>query len=278
MPSDENIIWLNGSLRTAAEAGLFPLDRGFTLGDGVFETLRAYAGKPFAVTHHWKRLAHACEITGLTVPSRDEFARILNLTLSANNLLEARIRFTVTRGCDPQGSSPTMVCSATPAPVFEAAERVVTVPWTRNEQGALAGVKSTSYAENVMAIAYARRENAGEALFFNTRGELCEGATTNVFIVKGTEVFTPPLSSGCLAGVTRELVIGLCREHRISVSETSLTLQQLLEADEAFLTSSTREVQPISHLNGTPFSSCADRTGERIAGLFKTILHRDCDL
>lgn len=278
MPSDENIIWLNGRLKPAAEAGLLPLDRGFTLGDGVFETLRAYDGKPFAVSRHWKRLAHACETTGIAVPTCDEFASVLNLTLAANNLLEARIRFTVTRGCDPEGSSPTMVCSATPAPVFEAAERVVTVPWTRNEKGALAGVKSTSYGENIMAIAHAKRENAGEALFLNTRGELCEGATTNIFIVKGTDVFTPPLSSGCLAGVTRELVIGLCREHQISISEIPLTLQQLMDADEAFLTSSTREVHPISHLNGTPFSSYAGRTGERIAGLFRTILHRDYTL
>lgn len=278
MPSEENILWHNGRLRPAGEAGVFPLDRGFTLGDGVFETLRAYGGKPFAVTRHWKRLAHACETTGLSVPTCDEFARVLSLTLSANHLLEARVRFTVTRGSDPENLGPTMICMATPAATFAAAERVVTVPWTRNEKGALAGVKSISYGENVMAIAYAKRENAGEALFFNTRGELCEGATTNIFVVKDTDVFTPPLSSGCLAGVTRELVIELCRDHQINLSEAPLTSRELTGADEAFLTSSTREVQPISHINGTPFPSCTRPTSERIAGLFRNILHQDYNL
>ncbi len=278
MASEANIIWLNGRLRPAGEAAVYSLDRGFTLGDGVFETLRAYGGKPFAVARHWKRLAHACETTGLPVPTCDEFARVLNLTLAANNLPEARIRFTVTRGSDPDGLSPTIVCSISPATTFAAAEKVVTAPWTRNEKGALTGVKSVSYGENLMAIAYAKRENAAEAIFFNTRGELCEGATTNIFIVKGTDVFTPPLSSGCLAGVTRELVIELCRDHRINLSETPLTSHDLTTADEAFLTSSTREVQPVSHLNGIPFSSCAYPTGERIASLFKNILHQDYTL
>lgn len=275
MSSEENIIWLNGRLTPAGETGVFPLDRGFTLGDGVFETLRAYGGKPFAVARHWKRLAHACETTGLPVPSCDEFTRVMNLTIAANKLQEARVRFTVTRGSAPEGLSPTVVCTATPAATFAAAERVVTVPWTRNEKGALAGVKSVSYGENIMAIAYAKREGAGEALFFNTRGELCEGATTNIFIVKGADVFTPPLSSGCLAGVTRELVIELCRDHQINLTETPLTPQALMAADEAFLTSSTREVQPVSHLNGIPFPSRAYLTSERIAGLFRNILHPD---
>lgn len=275
MSSGENIIWLNDRLTPAGGACVFPLDRGFTLGDGVFETLRVYGGKPFAVDRHWKRLAHSCEVTGIPVPTCDEFTKVLNLTLAANDLLEARIRFTVTRGSEPDGQSPTITCSATPASRHEGAERVVTVPWTRNERGALTGVKSVSYGENVMALAFAQKENAGEALFFNTRDELCEGATTNVFIVKGAEVFTPPLSSGCLAGVTRELVIDLCREHLIPISETPVSAPQLMAADEAFLTSSTREVQPISHLNGNPFPSCAGNTSERIAGLFRNILHPD---
>ncbi|CAN5863201.1 aminodeoxychorismate lyase [soil metagenome] len=278
MPSDENIIWLNGRLRPAVEAGVFPLDRGFTLGDGVFETLRAYGGIPFASTRHWQRLAQACETTGLPVPTCDEFTHVLSATLAANDLLEARVRFTVTRGSDPEGHSPTVVCSATPAITFAATERVATAPWTRNENGALAGVKSLSYAENVMAIAHAKRESAGEALFFNTRGELCEGATTNIFIVKDTNVFTPPLSSGCLAGVTRELVIELCRDHQISISEIPLSSRELMDADEAFLTSSTRAVQPISHINGIPFSSCSSPIGERIGGLFRSILHQNYTL
>lgn len=278
MSSGENIIWLNGRLIPASETCISPLDRGLTLGDGVFETLRTYGGKPFAVARHWRRLVHSCEVMGLAVPTHDAFANAMSLTLTANALLDARVRFTVTRGNDQEGASPTMICFATPAHSYEATVRVVTVPWPRNEQGTLAGVKSISYGENVMALAYAKKQNAGEAVFFNTRGELCEGATTNIFIIKGGQVFTPPISSGCLAGVTRELIIELCRDNNISISETPLTAQALTGADEAFLTSSTREVQPISHLNGIPFPKSVGFTSQRIVELFRNVLHHDCDL
>lgn len=278
MSSGENIIWLNGRLVPASEACISPLDRGFSLGDGIFETLRAYGGKPFAVARHWRRLVQTCEVMGLTVPTHDAFASALSLTLTANSLLDARVRFTVTRGNDQERVSPTMICFATPSHRHEATERVVTAPWPRNEQGALAGVKSISYGENLMALAYAKKQNAGEAVFFNTRGELCEGATSNVFIIKGGQVFTPPISSGCLAGVTRELVIELCRDNHIGISEIPLISQSLMEADEAFLTSSTREVQPISHINGIPFPKSAGFTSQHIVELFRNVLYHDCNL
>lgn len=278
MSSGENIIWINGGLIPASEACISPLDRGLTLGDGVFETLRSYGGKPFAVERHWRRLAQSCEVVDLIVPTQDAFASALNLTLTANALLDARVRFTVTRGNDQKGASPTMICFATPSHSYEATERVVTVPWPRNEQSPLAGVKSISYGENLMALAYAKKQKAGEAVFFNTRGELCEGATTNIFIIKGGQVFTPPISSGCLAGVTRELVIELCHDNNISISEMPLTSQALTEADEAFLTSSTREVQPISHLNGIPFPKSVGFTSRHIVELFRNVLYHDCSL
>ncbi len=278
MSSGENIIWLNGSLITASEAYISPLDRGVILGEGVFETMRAYGGKPFAVDRHWKRLLRSCEILGLPTPPRDDFTNALSQILSANTLLEARIRFTVTKGTDLTGDSLTMFCIASPAPVFGATERVVTVPWLRNEHSALSGAKSISYGENVIAQAYANKNKAGEALFFNTKGELCEGATTNIFIVKDEQVFTPPISSGCLAGVTRELVIELCHSNAIGISEITLTSQPLTDADEAFLTSSTREVQPISHLNGIPFPKSDGGISHRIAGLYRNILRHDCAL
>ncbi|MEY4484793.1 MAG: hypothetical protein RL693_2245, partial [Verrucomicrobiota bacterium] len=114
MSSDENIIWVNGRLRSAGQHCVSPLDRGFTLGDGVFETLRAYGGKPFAMKRHWKRLMHACETTGLPVPAFDDFANTMDLTLAANNLMEARVRYTVTSGGDPEGGASNAVCYATP--------------------------------------------------------------------------------------------------------------------------------------------------------------------
>jgi branched-chain amino acid aminotransferase len=122
---------------------------------------------------------------------------------------------------------------------------VVTFPWPRNERGALAGVKTISYAENVYALAYARQRGAGEAIFGNLAGNLCEGSATNVFVVVGGRLITPPLSAGCLAGVTRGLLIEWA-----GAEEEDLPLSALAEAGEAFLTGTSRDVQPIRLVDG----------------------------
>jgi branched-chain amino acid aminotransferase len=129
---------------------------------------------------------------------------------------------------------------------WPATESVVVVPWVRNERSAVAGVKTTAYAENVVALAHAKAAGAGEALLANTAGELCEGTGTNVFVVHDGVVRTPPLDSGCLAGVTRALVLAGCPE----VREERLTLDDLATADEVFLTSSTRDVQGVDAVDG----------------------------
>ena len=120
------------------------------------------------------------------------------------------------------------------------------MPWTRNERSATAGLKTTSYAENVVALAYAKERGGIEAIFANTRGELCEGTGTNVFVVVDGELLTPPLESGCLAGITRELTLEWCREEGLPVREQTLPLSVLQTADEVFLTSSTKDVLAVS--------------------------------
>ena len=122
---------------------------------------------------------------------------------------------------------------------------VVTVPWPRNERSALAGLKTTSYAENVLALSYARDRGGGEAIFGNTVGNLCEGTGTNVFVMVGGRLITPPLSSGCLAGVTRGLVI-----EWVGADEEDLPIGALAAAEEAFQTGTTRDVQPIRSVDG----------------------------
>ena len=124
--------------------------------------------------------------------------------------------------------------------------KVVVVPWTRNERSATAGLKTTSYAENVVALAYAKERGGIEAIFANTRGELCEGTGSNIFVVVDGELLTPPLDSGCLAGITRELTIEWCRAEGLPVREQTLPLSVLETADEVFITSSTKDVLPIS--------------------------------
>src|SRR6187200_971330 len=144
MPSHEPLLWINGSLVPKTEARISPFDHGFTVGDGAFETLRSYDGKLFAPTLHWNRLVRSCESLGIQSPGWHEFQSAMETTLTASGLRDARVRFTVSSGDGPQGSgrdgaAPTMCCMAAPPPVYGPAERVVTVPWTRNERGALTG-------------------------------------------------------------------------------------------------------------------------------------------
>ena len=137
------------------------------------------------------------------------------------------------------------------------------VPWPRNERGALSGLKTTSYGENVRALAYAAERGGGEAIFANTVGQLCEGTGTNVFVVRGGRLLTPPLSSGCLAGVTRALVIEWA-----GAEEEDLPLDALAGAEEAFLSGTTRDVQPIRNVDGAALPAAPGPVTRKAAEIF----------
>ena len=148
----------------------------------------------------------------------------------------------------------------------------MTVPWRRNEHSAVAGLKTTSYAENVVALAYAHERGGSEAIFANTAGALCEGTGSNVFLVVDGRLCTPPLSSGCLAGITRELV-----REVVAVDEITLPLGALAATSEAFLTSSTRDVQPISLVDGVALPTCPGPHTAAAAAAFAALMARDLD-
>src|SRR5436190_1852231 len=184
---------------------------------------------------------------GLAVPFDDDVLRdAINATIAANEPGAGWVRVTVTGGAGPMGSArseerATVVIQCGPATEWAVAADVITVPWPRNERGALAGLKTTSYAENVVARERARAAGAEEALFANTVGNLCEGTGSNVFVGRNGQLLTPPLASGCLAGVTRELLLELA----LPIVESDVAMTALPDVDEAFLTSSTRDVQTI---------------------------------
>ncbi|MFC4032132.1 aminotransferase class IV [Streptomyces polygonati] len=242
-------IWVDGGLRDAADATVSVLDHGLTVGDGVFETLKAVRGRAFATTRHLKRMARSASGLGLPEPDLDEVARACEAVLAANPMPLGRLRVTFTGGLSPLGSDrgdagPTLVVAIGEASARPDTTAVVTVPWARNEKGALSGLKTTSYGENVVALARAHQHGASEALFANTRGRLCEGTGSNVFVVLGGRLLTPPLASGCLAGITRELVV-----EWTGAQEADLPLEALAEAEEVFLTSSLRDVQAVRRVD-----------------------------
>ena len=210
-PETNDPVWIDGQLIGSGASVPYD-DHGVTVGDGAFETIKIEGGQAFALRRHLDRLEQSVQL--LRLPPLD---RALLESGIAEVLAEPRqgfLRVTVTAGRGPLGSNRDdsnlrLIVAVRAGSVRVDPTDVVTVPWTRNESGALAGIKSTSYAENVVALSVADEAGASEALFANTVGNLCEGTGSNVFVGFGDRLVTPPLSSGCLAGVTRALVMGI---------------------------------------------------------------------
>ena len=243
-------VWFNGALLDDPTTPVIRVDdHGLTVGDGVFEAIKVRDSRPFALTRHLDRLVHSSAGLGLPEPDRAQVQEAIEAVLEGQQLPLGRLRVTWTAGPAPLGSGrgggpPSLLVVASPMDPAAASTHAVRVPWLRNERGAVAGLKTTSYAENVVALAYARERSATEAIMANTLGNLCEGTGSNVCYVIDGEARTPTLESGCLAGVTRALVVQWC-----GVREVDEPLSVLDEADEIFLVSTTRDVQPVSRLD-----------------------------
>lgn len=242
--------WIDGQLLLDATApALSVTDHGFTVGDGVFEAIKVVDGLPFALTRHLDRLARSAHGLGLPDLDEDAVRRGVRAVLECQDLPLGRIRITYTGGPAPLGSgrgdaAPTLVVVADVMSEWPASTKVATVRWPRNERGALAGLKTTSYAENVVALADATARGASEAIFANLAGNLCEGTGTNVFYVVDDELRTPTLASGCLPGVTRALIL-----EWYGGREVDEPIEVIDRASEVFLASTTRDVQGVSRWN-----------------------------
>ncbi len=260
---------MNGELLPDEDAKVSVFDHGLVVGDGVIETIKVANGAPFAMTRHLQRLRRSALGLGLPEPDIEQIRAGAMAVIAASGAPAlARLRVTVTGGKAPLGSergdSPVtaivaMAASKAPAPAVD----VAVVPWPRNERGALAGLKTTSYGENVRALAHAAERGGSEAIFANTVGQLCEGTGSNVFIVSGGRLLTPSLASGCLAGVTRALVIEWA-----GAEEEDLPAGALAAAEEAFLSGTTRDVQPIRCVDGVALPAAPGPVTKKAAEIF----------
>lgn len=267
-------IWVDGK-RVDDGVAISPLDHGVTVGDGVFETAKIEGGRILARSLHHDRMDRSLAGLGLPKLDRDRVDEGIAAVLEGETIDFGRLRYTVTGGVGPLGSDrddapQTYIVTAAEVPRPARTAKVATVRWTRNENSAVAGLKTTSYAENVVALAAAKAAGGSEAIFANTLGNLCEGTGSNIFVVMGDRVVTPPLEDGPLAGITRALTIEWAREAGIEIAEEHLSFDVLLECDEAFITSSTRDVQGVHAVNdrvlcdeGVPGPVTA-----RLAGIF----------
>jgi branched-chain amino acid aminotransferase len=276
------MVWLDGAILDDTEAKVSVFDHGLTVGDGVFETIKVIGGRPFALRRHIERLHRSARGLGLDVPLDDSRLRAaiddLMAAVLAGEAQTARLRITVTGGLAPPGSGrgtagPTLIIAVAPLDPWEADTVAVTVPWPRNERSPVAGLKTTSYAENVVALAEARKVGATEAIMANLSGNLCEGTGTNVFVVRRGVLSTPPLLAGCLAGVTRALLL----EELPDADEDNMPMTALPEADEVLLTSSTRDVQPLRMLDGRELPGIEGPVAKRAIDAIADLQARDLD-
>ncbi|WP_430869120.1 aminotransferase class IV [Demequina aurantiaca] len=281
------VVWVNGSLVAADTPLLAATDHGLTVGDGVFETMAVAEGVPFALSRHIARLSYSAQRLGFDPIDADQvragIQAVTNAASEAGEPIElTRLRLTLVSGPGPMSyvrgdGPPSLIVVGSDAPAPERC-RAVRAPWVRNERSAIAGVKSTSYAENVVMSQFAAGKGADEAIIANTHGHLCEGTGTNIFIEVDGEVLTPPLASGCLAGITRGLAlewgtrVGL-PIRAADVGELDMSVLDRVREGSAFaaVSSSTRGVQPLDSLDGVslergPILRRLTRTFDEFAG------------
>ena len=256
----EQIVFLNGALVPRSDARISPFDHGFLYGYGLFETMRAYSGCIFRLRQHLDRLAGSAALLGLPLGGLD-LEKACRDVLHANGLADARIRLAVSIGegesvpDPPPQPRPTVLIVATEHPPiprqrYEDGFSAIVSSIRQNSGSPLSRLKSASFLGNLLARQEARAAGADEALMLNERGCVCEGSMANVFLVREGCLITPSEESGCLAGITRGAVMEISAGSGIPVEQREVELEELLQADEAFVTNSVIEVMPLAHVNG----------------------------
>jgi len=282
---------VNGTVVPAAEARVSVLDNGFTFGDSVYETLRTYGGRPFALGRHLRRLRSSAGRIGVALPLSDEVMgeRLAALLAAAANP-ESYIRMIVTRGVGDisyhfdRVQGPTVVMAVKPyVPLSDRdyTEGVAAslVSLRRNAPEALdPAIKACNLLNNILAVQEAQSKGAIEAIMLNRHGEVAEGAGSNVFLVRHGEVLTPPLSAGILSGITREVLFEVALEDGVTIRERTLWPDDLWSADEAFFTSTLKELAPIRAIDGRPVGTGAPGPLTlRLLAAFRAAVPRYCD-
>jgi branched-chain amino acid aminotransferase len=258
------MLYLNGAIVPPDFARIDPADRGFTLADGLFETLRAYRGKPFRLEDHLVRLESSAQALG--IPLLFDAVRIAEAVvelLEANALTEgdAAIRITATRGTGPRGLlppadvKPTLLITTTAYEPLPDTCAAAIVDIRRNEGSPLSRMKSLGYLDNVLAAREAADRGAEEAILLNNAGRVAGAARANIFAALDGRLLTPPLSDGVLPGIARRVVLELAEALRIPVQEASLSSADLAGAREIFLTNSLFEVRSVGRLGAREFGA-----------------------
>ena len=270
-----HLIFHNDRIVPIDEARLSPAQAGLLNGWGLFTTMRIFQGVAFAYERHWRRLEK--DAARIRMPFRfdeDEVRRRLNDLLAANQVVEgtARIYLVLNRagfwqGDDSMPEVDLILCTAG-LPAHSDSARLGVAEHGRHAASPLAGVKTTSWLNNVWQLAEAQKAGWTEVILLNERGEVAECTSANIFCVKGGEVFTPPLSSGCLEGVTRSVLLEIAPKAGVSLREEVLTLRDFHSADEVFITSTNRTLLGVSEIGGEKYPVVAGPIVQKLERAF----------
>ena len=272
--------FLNGDYMALDEARISPMDRGFLFGDGIYEVIPVHGGRPIGFSLHIDRMKKGLSAVEINLDwSHDQWRDICDKLVDKNGAGNLAVYLQVSRGADtkrhhayPKGITPTVFGFASEIAASPESERTAVIPLkissAEDERWRHCDIKSTALLGNIIHFQKGQAEGNDETLLFNAAGELTEGSATNVFVVKDDVISTPPLDHQVLPGVTRLMLLDMLRKDgSVPVEERVVTMEEARQADEIWLTSSTKEVAPVVQLDGIPVGS-----GE--AGPVWVIAHR----
>lgn len=281
------LVYLNGSFVPREEAKISLFDRGLLLGDGLFETMRAYHGQVFRFDRHFERLRRSIEFLKIPFSSSKEAVRgALDQLLEANQLQDAYIRLMVWRGegggLDPETCSSAKLAiiarsfSPYSSELYEYGMKGAIVSIRQNEGSPLSRMKSLSFLPNIVAKMEAKAKGADEGILLNTKGSVAEGTVSNLFLVLKGQLLTPSLESGVLLGITREAVLELAKGEGINAIEREIAISELMSSEEVFLTNTLMEVMPMTSIDGLPIGD--GRPGpitKRLANAYQELVAKE---
>ncbi|MBI5196703.1 MAG: branched-chain-amino-acid transaminase [Nitrospirae bacterium] len=276
------MIYLNNKLVLRDKALISVFDHGFLYGDGIYETLRAYDGVAFKFDEHIERLFRSAAMIGLKIPmSPADIKKAVYKTIRANKLKEAFIRINISRGAGPIGLDPRLCPEPTfviicnpfkdyPEQYYEKGVKVVIVNVRRNFKNALNPmIKSLNFLNNVLANIEGMKEDAHEAIMLNYKGYIAEGTTSNIFFIKNKTLFTPELEVGILDGITRRIILNLADEAGMKLSEGRFIPDDVYDADEVFISSTTREIMPVTKIDDIKIGSKTGRITKALLAAYR---------
>jgi branched-chain amino acid aminotransferase len=284
------MVWVNGERAAHGAMHVSALDRGFTLADGIFETMLVRHGMIFRPGRHLDRLRSGARVLRIELPYaiHDWLEEAALTTSSTLGMDAAAVRLTVSRGPAAHGLAPResttgeVVITADalpefPASLYEHGLSALTASARRDELSLTAGVKTLSYTETIAALSHARDEGADEVIFLDTEGHVSEASASNIFLASGGALVTPPLSCGVLPGITREAIIELAATLDVQVTERPVEPSELAGADEAFLTSSLRGVAPLVRVDGRAIGSgSVGELTRRLSAAYSELVESEC--